>query len=120
MKAFNDLNILNAKLCDKSGLRNAHIGIKDGFITQVAENSTKLGDAKQSADLSGRLIIPAMIDTHTHIRGGGFAYREDFQSGSTAAASGGVGTFFEMPGGKTPVVDKASFENAGRKCFVTV
>lgn len=110
MKAFNDLNILNAKLCDKSGLRNAHIGIKDGFITQVAENSTKLGDAKQSADLSGRLIIPAMIDTHTHIRGGGFSYREDFQSGSTAAASGGVGTFFEMPGGKTPVVDKASFE----------
>ena len=96
MKAFNDLNILNAKLCDKNGIRSADIGIKDGIITQVAENGAKLEDAKRSADLSGRLVIPAMIDTHTHIRGGGFAYREDFRSGSTAAASGGVGTFFEF------------------------
>lgn len=106
---MNDLNIINAMLCDKNGLRRADIGIKNGKIVQLSDYG-RLDRAEITEDLSGRTVFPAMIDTHTHIRGGGFSYREDFFSGSRAAASGGVGMFFEMPGGDPPCVTAAAFE----------
>ncbi len=106
---MNDLNIINAYICDKNGLRKADIGIKDGKIAQLSECG-KLDKAEHTEDMTGKTVFPAMTDTHTHIRGGKFLYREDFSSGSKAAASGGVGMFFEMPGGKPPCVTPEAFE----------
>lgn len=106
---MNDLNIINAHICDKDGLRREDIGIQDGKIVQLSDCG-KLDKSGYTEDMKGKTIFPAMIDTHTHIRGGVFSYREDFSSGTKAAASGGVGTFFEMPGGKIPCVTPKAFE----------
>lgn len=48
-------------------------------------------------DASGCWVVPALIDTHVHFRDPGYDAKEDFESGSRAAAAGGIGMFVDMP-----------------------
>ena len=53
--------------------------------------------AKKTIDASGKYVIPGAIDSHVHFRTPGYEYKEDWQSGTGAAARGGVTTVLEMP-----------------------
>lgn len=55
-------------------------------------------------DASGRIVAPGLVDVHVHFREPGFVYKEDIQSGSLAAARGGVTTVVLMANTK-PAVD---------------
>ncbi|MDL2313473.1 dihydroorotase [Desulfovibrio sp. OttesenSCG-928-C14] len=55
----------------------------------------------------GQLLFPSFIDAHTHLREPGFEYKEDIQSGLTAAARGGFGSVMAMAN-TLPVNDNAS------------
>ncbi|MFT3952191.1 MAG: dihydroorotase family protein [Oscillospiraceae bacterium] len=107
---INDILFTGGMVADKNGVCCAGIAVRDGKITGVSDNPALLGAARKTVDARGMLIMPGMIDTHTHIRGGGFSYREDFYTGTRAAASGGVTTVLEMPGGSAPVSEPAAFE----------
>ena len=48
-------------------------------------------------DANYNYVIPGIIDPHTHMRDPGLTHKEDFNSGSKAAARGGVTTFLDMP-----------------------
>jgi allantoinase len=61
------------------------------------------GDAGDTIDATGLHILPGVIDTHVHTRHPGAPEREDFLSGTSAAAAGGITTLFEMPISKLPV-----------------
>ncbi|MGD9900518.1 MAG: dihydroorotase [Calditrichaceae bacterium] len=50
------------------------------------------------------LLIPGAIDSHVHFNTPGFEDREDFEHGSSAAASGGVTTVIDMPCTSIPPV----------------
>lgn len=77
-------------------LVEASLGINNGSIVSIStENS--LPEAEKTIDATGKLIIPGTIDVHTHIQGLEYSHRENFISGTQAAASGGVTTFLEMP-----------------------
>ena len=43
------------------------------------------------------LVLPGLIDEHVHLRDEGKAYKEDFSSGTAAAAAGGFTTVLDMP-----------------------
>lgn len=105
----NNINILNGTLVLPEGCRTGSIGIKDGKIVQIAEETCALPPAEKVIDASGLLIFPGVIDSHVHIRGGEFSYREDFTSGTMAAVSAGVTTLFEMPGCAKPASTLANF-----------
>lgn len=68
------------------------------------------------------LVFPGMIDSHVHIRGGRLSHREDFASGTMAAAAGGVTALAEMPVANPPASTAEVFEarraeaQAGRLC----
>ncbi|HIX02425.1 MAG TPA: dihydroorotase [Candidatus Ligilactobacillus excrementigallinarum] len=47
-------------------------------------------------DLSGKYIVPGLIDVHVHYRDPGLTYKEDVHSGSMAAAHGGFTTVCAM------------------------
>ena len=47
--------------------------------------------------LPGLLLLPGLIDIHTHFRTPGQEWKEDFSSGSRAALKGGITTIFDMP-----------------------
>ncbi len=61
-------------------------------------------------DCTGKYILPGLIDVHVHFREPGATHKEDFLSGSKAAAAGGVTTFLDMPNNATPTVNRERLE----------
>ena len=59
-------------------------------------------DAVRFQDATGKIILPGMIDTHTHTRDPGYEQKEDFHTASRAAAVGGVTTLIDMPNVEPP------------------
>ena len=97
-----DLLIAGGQVVTTDGVITASIGISNGRIIQLfgpGENPI----ASSSLDARGLHILPGLIDTHVHIRAPARPDREDFVSGTSAAASGGITTVLEMPISNPPV-----------------
>lgn len=94
-----DLLIKNGTLVTSHGRVRADLGVKDGMVAAVG---TDLGLAEEEVDASSLHVLPGLIDLHVHFREPGMEYKEDFASGSSAAAAGGVTTIFDMPNTDPP------------------
>jgi allantoinase len=55
-------------------------------------------------DLKGKLLIPGCIDAHVHFNDPGFTHHETFETGTRAAAFGGITTIIDMPCTSIPAV----------------
>ncbi len=64
-------------------------------------------------DATGMHVFPGLVDTHVHLRDPGHTEREDFTTGTRAAAAGGITTILEMPI-STPTVNSAEVFRARR------
>ena len=84
-------------------------------IIQIGKN-IKSGKEIEVIDLHGKLLIPGCIDAHVHFNDPGFTDREDFTSGTTAAAYGGITTIVDMPCTSIPAVTNC--ENLKKKLAV--
>jgi allantoinase len=78
----------------------ADIFTENGKITRIAKKITATAD--EVVDASAKLVLPGVVDVHAHISDPDFTHREDFKSGTRAAAAGGVTTVVDMVL-KTPV-----------------
>ena len=78
--------------------------VEDGLVKEVAKNIEK--DADKIEDATGCIVIPGLIDLHTHLREPGFEHKETIKSGCEAAAAGGYTTICAMPNTK-PACDSA-------------
>lgn len=68
--------------------------IRDGVIAALAPRDHGFG-ADRTIDATGMYVLPGMVDTHVHLMEPGDVGREDFPSGTLAAASAGVTTIVE-------------------------
>jgi dihydroorotase (multifunctional complex type) len=77
------------------------------------EGIYKHGDEPQhqnSIDCRGLYILPGLIDIHVHLRDLKQVDKEDYESGTMAAAAGGVTTIVDMPNSDPPVLDKKTLD----------
>ncbi len=74
--------------------------IDSGIIKAIGTN---LNGADQEIDATGCLVAPGLVDMHVHLREPGFEYKETLQTGTRAAASGGVTTVACMPNTKPAI-----------------
>jgi dihydroorotase len=86
----------NGKVYTMGGFVEAGMAINNGRIIKVAKK-TNLPTAATKIDLNGNFVLPGLIDSHVHLRAQQLAYKEEFQSGTGAAASGGITTVVDMP-----------------------
>jgi allantoinase len=84
---------------------NAEIVVSDGIFEEIlpAGSETAAGDERW-INLRGALVLPGVIDGHVHFDDPGFTHREDFASGTSAAAAGGVTCVVDMPCTSLPPV----------------
>lgn len=85
----------------------ASIAIKDGKILAIG-NQDAMPAAQETLDATGLHILPGAIDVHVHFRDPGYPQKEDFASGTAAAAFGGVTTVFDMPNTLPAISDASS------------
>jgi dihydroorotase (multifunctional complex type) len=95
-----DLIIKNAKLVLPDRIFSGGLVIKDGRITKIAANS-KLPKG-EFFDAHGKYLLPGLIDSHVHLREPGASIKEDWNTGTCAAAAGGVTTVLDMPNNQPP------------------
>ncbi|WP_405276529.1 dihydroorotase [Methanobrevibacter sp.] len=87
-----DLVLKNCKLVDETGEFN--IKIEDGKIANISKTPLE-GD--EIIDIKNNYVLPGFIDPHIHFRDPGLTQKEDFKTGSMAAANGGFTTVIDMP-----------------------
>jgi dihydroorotase len=91
-----DLVLTGGKVVSPDAVIEASVAIKDGKIFAVGA-ADAMPPAKEIVDVSGMHVLPGAIDVHVHFRDPGYPHKEDFESGTVAAAFGGVTTVFDMP-----------------------
>jgi dihydroorotase len=96
-----DLAITGGIIVTPEGRFAGDIGIRGELIAAIAAPGA-LGPAKATLDATGLHILPGAIDVHVHFREPGMAHKEDWDTGTAAAAMGGVTTVFEMPNTSPP------------------
>jgi dihydroorotase len=102
MSAFvADLVIKGGTLASDTTLIPASIAIADGRIVAVGA-AEAMPDAREVLDAAGLYVLPGAIDVHVHYREPGYTHKEDWDTGTAAAAMGGVTTVFEMPNVNPP------------------
>ncbi|MFW9969039.1 MAG: dihydroorotase family protein [Candidatus Odinarchaeota archaeon] len=122
----------NARIYFKGSLRKGIILINDGIIAEIKfkskdKNLKKLvrkNQDKKEIDCENKIILPGIIDIHSHLRDMGQSEKETFITGTKAAAFSGITTVFNMPNTIPPAITidqiKIWMQKAENNIFVDV
>ena len=96
-----DLIIHGGRVVSDSAVIEASLAIRGETIVALGADDA-MPPATARFDATGLHILPGAIDSHVHFRDPGYSHKEDWRTGSAAAACGGVTTVFDMPNTKPP------------------
>jgi len=103
-----DLVLANGTVWMPGGPVQTCVGVRGGRIAAFGDLR---GTGAEEIDLGGLDVLPGVIDTQVHFREPGVEYKEDLESGTRAAAVGGVTAIFEMPNTKPATCDPAAIQD---------
>ena len=86
--------------------KKSDILIEDGAIAQIGKDLT----AKKVIDCKGKLVFPGFVDLFAHFNDPGFEFKEDLESGSKAAISGGFTDVLLVPNNQPVTETKSDVE----------
>jgi dihydroorotase len=104
-----DLVLRNGTVVNQDGIGARDVGVTGGRIAAIGNLAQAA--AGETIDCRGLHVLPGVIDSQVHFREPGATHREDLESGSRAAALGGVTSVFEMPNTDPPTVSAAALED---------
>jgi len=122
----------NALIYIDGSLRKGALLIHNGTIKSVVNEKSK-EDLKKirshnedgiEIDCGKRMVLPGIIDIHSHLRDMGQSEKETFLTGTLAAAFSGITTVFNMPNTIPPAINayqvKKWMEKAQNNIYVNV
>ena len=109
----------NAKIYADGILHKGALLINNGIIQSINFNPsiedynyiTKHNDDELEINCENKLVIPGIIDTHSHLRDMDQSEKETFLTGTKAAAFSGITTVFNMPNTKPPAITAHQVKN---------
>lgn len=104
-----DLIVRGGEVANHAGRGMADVGVIDGRIAFIGDLSQ--ASAGEVFDATGLTVLPGVIDTQVHFREPGLEWKEDLETGSRAAALGGVVAVFEMPNTNPNTTDPTTLED---------
>jgi len=119
------LLIRNARIAseNETTLRDGDVLVVDGVIRSIGSNLSAPEGAKV-LDARGRVLMPAMFDTHVHFREPGQEAKETIATGSEAAINGGITGIVMMPNTSpaidSPAVVKQVLESAAKNARIPI
>lgn len=97
----------NAAVFYKNQFTVTDVLVQNGVIAEVSPAmDASLFPKAEVFDLNNCFLFPGLVDVHVHFREPGFLYKETIETGSRAAARGGVTHVCTMPN-LNPVPDSA-------------
>jgi len=105
------LLIQNADIVLPSGVVVGDLRVSGGSISKiVAGGGLDPIDQETVIDATGLHLLPGAIAPHVHFREPGHTDKEDLESGSRAAAAGGVTSFLDMPNNNPNATNRSILE----------
>jgi len=115
--------LTNAKAYWRNSIVDCSIAVEGGRIYKIGKE-TQMPKADEKTNLGNLLVLPGLIDVHVHLRDEGKSYKEDFYTGTAAAAAGGFTTVLDMPNNAPVTMSTETLRNrmqiAARKILVNV
>jgi len=108
-----DSVLTNAKAYLNKEIVDCSIAIENGRICKIGKE-TQMPKADEKTHLGNMLVLPGLIDVHVHLRDEGKAYKEDFYTGTAAAAAGGITTVLDMPNNDPVTMSTETLKNRMR------
>jgi dihydroorotase len=108
-----DLILTGGTVVNHDGEGGRDIGINGRRIAAIGD----LGQASagETVDCRGLHILPGVVDSQVHFREPGLEHKEDLETGSRAAALGGVTAVFEMPNTNPLTTSEAALADKVRR-----
>jgi dihydroorotase len=100
------LALVNGKVYLDGALHDADLLIEGKKIARIGNRLR----GEESIDIRGLTVLPGMIDTHVHFRVPGGEHKEDWRTGSMAAAAGGTTTVLAMPNTTPPITSQEDID----------
>ena len=91
-----DLTLKNCKLWVDNKLINYGLAIDEGVVHSISKN-VNLPESDENINCKGNIVLPGFVDAHVHFREPGMTWKEDWSTGSKAAAKGGITFVIDMP-----------------------
>jgi dihydroorotase len=110
-----DQNLLveDANIWTGNGFIRGSILIENGKVQRIARRLNVR--STETIDASGLCALPGLVDVHVHLRDMRLSYKEDFATGTAAAAAGGFTTVLDMPNTLPPTDTPERLEEKQRK-----
>jgi dihydroorotase len=116
------LLIHDANIWTRNRSIRGSILVEDGRVRKIARTIPVQADEEIRA--RGLWALPGLIDAHVHLRDMKLSYKEDFTTGTAAAAAGGFTTVLDMPNTLPPTDSaqrlKEKARRASRRILVNV
>lgn len=113
------------RIVTSEGVVDGTVVVDGGRIAEIVTGPDATVEAMDAEDLGDLAILPAGVDPHVHLNEPGRTEWEGFETGTRAAAAGGLGTLVDMPLNSSPVTTTVEALDAKRraaegKCRVEV
>jgi dihydroorotase len=106
-----DLRIAGGTVITPGGTVEADVLVEGGRIAGLVSPAVGAAVDAPTADATGKLVLPGMVDVHVHTREPGYTHKEDIYTTTLQAAAGGVTTIFGMPNLEPPTTSLQTLED---------
>ena len=98
----------NAQIINEGGIVTADVMIQGDRIVKVAKSIND--EAAEVIDLSGKFLMPGVIDDQVHFREPGLTHKGRIYTEAKASVAGGITSFMEMPNTKPQALTQVLLE----------